>query len=345
MPNTMTNEDLMTRRLMRVWTATQVVWLAVIAIALMDKLLLVPSLALICPRILAIAAMIVWSGNPRRRKWAMLIDVIGSFLFLVPHLAMTTGLNSVALTRILESGSLAPWAFGTAVSTLMAHLWWKHGLSPEAAGTATPPRQPQVFYRPAWTVWFTCQAVLWGVFVLPFMHMGSGLGAAFAMMILMSVLGGRLVLAIATIAGTRICQGIKSQFGFVLLTADAVASLVFVVGVMAPNESSRTMAHFQSVQAAAFGIYCGPWLLAIGGELISIMIGTMAAIRGVPLKRTLQARGYDWLTTSQARELWRLCGELAFELPPWHEMQALPNVREGDMESIKAAMRLRKAVR
>lgn len=68
------------------------------------------------------------------------------------------------------------------------------------------------------------------------------------------------------------------------------------------------------------------------------------AVRGVTLLTTLHERGYDWVTSEDARHLWELCGEAAFTLPPWEEVGTLPGVAEGDLESLKGVLKLRREV-
>ena len=71
-------------------------------------------------------------------------------------------------------------------------------------------------------------------------------------------------------------------------------------------------------------------------------LAATAAVRGAALHAHLQSRGYQWLSLGDGRQLWRLCGEAAFLLPPWEHCGVLPEVNEGDLESLARVAKLRR---
>jgi hypothetical protein len=74
-------------------------------------------------------------------------------------------------------------------------------------------------------------------------------------------------------------------------------------------------------------------------------LAATAAVRGAALHAHLQSRGYQELSLADCASLWRLCGEAAFLLPPWEHCGVLPEVNEGDLESLARVARSNRGAR
>ena len=59
-----------------------------------------------------------------------------------------------------------------------------------------------------------------------------------------------------------------------------------------------------------------------------------AEIRNHALLAALKMRGYHWMERKDARQLWSICGERAFKLPPWDDVGLMPGVAEGNIGSL-----------
>lgn len=194
--------------------------------------------------------------------------------------------------------------------------------------------------------WLLCQAVSWVVVfgVLAYGEMtadGDDDISVFAV-----VFAIRGLIAIPALVGLLLAWG-RDLETRALLILDAVGSAGLFLGFTVFPANSRSSGFVEFLAAAVgslaslAGIFGLLGVLLVDAHLVGLRVaGGMGAVRAVALHPALQERGYHWMTPAQARELWELCGEAAFRLPPWEEVGTLPGITEGDIAALARVIQL-----
>lgn len=326
------------------WVVVQLLWVIYASLHIL-RWGIIPEISV--PRVLVLATMLslLSERRPRERFWAQLVDAAGGIMYMVSHLMLLSGprggypgwretLLQNAARATANILALPMNICFLALFVILIRAWFK--TRSEAAALAKPYPIGKV-----WLAWLGCQLVAVGIFWFGVPWETGTLGDAIFVVI---ALYGRGALLVPTLLGAVIAQAKRSRFAFVILASDAAAALLFAFAtfVVAGSQGSGGETFRHMLWLTAF-VCLVPWIVGIGRLAMKGVVGASAVVRGATLKRTLHARGYQWLTGQQSRELWKLCGERAFSLPHWDEVGTLPGVHEGDVASLADAMKMRTA--
>ena len=188
--------------------------------------------------------------------------------------------------------------------------------------------------------WLICQTVSWLIIISVVVFFSMSLDDDGDLRILTVGSTVRGLVAIPAALGLLLAWK-RDREKRALLILDAVGSAgAFLTLAFFPR--SNTFSTIPEVIGASAGSLCMvagilsyTGILLIDVHLLRLhAVAVIGAARALALHPALQQRGYYWLTLAQARELWELCGERAFKLPPWADVGILPGIAEGDLRAL-----------